>query len=381
MPAQQFPRQRHEISGAAGLPPRGRGGGKVRHNERAAQQPIQERLNRGVGFDNRQGVHGALRGQFPVALHVLEARELIGAQHRRVKSPPQFQRGNAGPALFIRVQITQDPLRGVRLFGQDDLQVMAQRRFNRRHVTVGHADFVRQRTEHLRGLVQRRQCSGAESLVLHLQLFEHVEAGFLFRLLLQLSVKHLRGFGDGLLDFPQTILSLLHRTAARLRAELLGFDVRGELVQPLFQPRAFLLQLDFLRGKLFQAHDVALFLQIERVDFVADARELLRAGKSIRLGLAQLLLLLDQLALDRAQSRLAGLQRLSMPLQRTRGGSPPIRCRGQFLLRRPTPFFRLRDVVEGVGVLLLNFQQPFLVEMDAALVPVRLALQLQRALL
>src|SRR5256885_10771653 len=43
-----------------------------------------------------------------------------------------------------------------------------------------------------------------------------------------------------------------------------GFDVRGELVQPLFQPRAFLLQLDFLRGKLFQAHDVALFLQFER---------------------------------------------------------------------------------------------------------------------
>src|SRR5205823_9657893 len=104
-------------------------------------------------------------------------------------------------------------------------------------------------------------------------------------------------------------------------------------------------------------------------------------GKSIRLGLAQLLLLLDQLALDRAQSLLAGLQRLSMPLQRTRGGRPPIRYRGQFLLRRPTPFLRLRDVVEGVGVLLLNFQQPFLVEMDAALVLVRLAFQLQRAML
>ena len=168
VPAQQFPRQRHEIGGAAGLPPRRRGGGKVRHNERAAQQPFQERLNRGVGFDNRQGVHGALRGQFPVALRVLKARELIGAQHRRVKSPPQFQRGNAGPALFIRIQIAQDPLRGVRLFGQDNLQVMAQRSLDGSDKLVRHMNLVRQRTQDMLRLFEGRQRPCRKSFVVGL---------------------------------------------------------------------------------------------------------------------------------------------------------------------------------------------------------------------
>ena len=263
-----------------------------------------------------------------------------------------------------------------RQIGSLQRQAGKAKRYKQLSIELQHLDtqFARHQFDVLQGEIGGRQAA-VEELRLG------IETGSADVLRGENEIAHLRGFGDGFLDFPQTILSLLHRTAARLRAELLGFDVRGELVQPLFQPRAFLLQLDFLRGKLFQAHDVALFLQIERIDFVADARELLGAGKSIRLGLVQLLLLLDQLALDRAQSLLAGLQCPSMPLQRTRGSGPPIRYRGQFLLRRPTPFLRLRDVVESVCVLLLNFQQPFLVEMDAALVPFRLALQLQRALL
>ena len=55
--------------------------------------------------------------------------------------------------------------------------------------------------------------------------------------------------------------------------------------------------------------------------------------------------------------------------------------RGQVLLRRPAPLLGLRHVGHGLGILRGEFAQPFLVEMDAALVPVNLAFQLQPALL
>ena len=53
----------------------------------------------------------------------------------------------------------------------------------------------------------------------------------------------------------------------------------------------------------------------------------------------------------------------------------------EVLLRRPAPLLGLRQVGHRLGILRGEFAQPLLVELDAALVPVNLAFQLQPALL
>ena len=53
---------------------------------------------------------------------------------------------------------------------------MAQGRFNRRDVSIGHANFIRQRPEHGLALLQGGESAGAEAFVLGLKLLEHVEA-------------------------------------------------------------------------------------------------------------------------------------------------------------------------------------------------------------
>ena len=58
----------------------------------------------------------------------------------------------ARPFLFA-LRSAENLLRGFRLLGQDQLQVMPQRGFNGRDVLVRHADFVRERTENILGLL------------------------------------------------------------------------------------------------------------------------------------------------------------------------------------------------------------------------------------
>ena len=115
----------------------------------------------------------------------------------------QRQRGNAGPALFVRGQVGEDFLRGLRPFSQDQLQVMTQGGFHRRNISVRHANPVGHRTEHLFGLLQRGQGAGAETFVFGLQLFEHVETRAFLRLFLNHALQPLRQP----LDFP---LNCLH---------------------------------------------------------------------------------------------------------------------------------------------------------------------------
>ena len=58
-----------------------------------------------------------------------------------------------------------------------------------------------------------------------------------------------------------------------------------------------------------------------------------------------------------------------------------LRDRRRFLLRGAATFLGLRDVRQRLGVLRRQFAQAFLVELNPAFVPVRLALQFQAALL
>ena len=86
-----------------------------------------------------------------------------------------------------------------------------------------------------------------------------------------------------------------------------------------FQARPLLLELDLLGGKLLQAHDVALLLQIERGDLIAHARQILRGGERIGLRLAQGFLLLAQLLFDLPQRVLPGGERLAVLFERGLG--------------------------------------------------------------
>ena len=136
-------------------------------------------------------------------------------------------------------------------------------------------------------------------------------------------------------------------------AEFFRFDIRRKFLQARFQPGAFFLKLNFFGGKFFQPNDVALLLQIERVDFVAHARELLRGGKSIRLRFAQGFLLSRTSRVRPAATPPVWLQALVRCCQR----AWPM-ARGKFLGDRSrvpasaaTPFFGLRDVRERFGVL------------------------------
>src|SRR5260370_42614952 len=102
---------------------------------------------------------------------------------------------------------------------------------------------------------------------------------------------------------------------ARSRALLRGFDVRREFLQAGFEPAPFFFELDFLGGELFQPYDVALLLQVERGDFVAELRQLLREGKRVGLGLAQGFLLAAQLSLPCIPALAPRLQRPAMPVE------------------------------------------------------------------
>ena len=78
-------------------------------------------------------------------------------------------------------------------------------------------------------------------------LFEHVQAGAFLRLLLHGRIQLLRNASELDLNLAEPRLALLDRASARQHMLLFNFDIGGELVQTGLQPRAFLLQLNFLR--------------------------------------------------------------------------------------------------------------------------------------
>ena len=160
-----------------------------------------------------------------------------------------------------------------------------------------------------------------------------------------------------------------------------GLDVGSEFPQPGFQPGPLFFELDFFSGKFFQTHDVALLLQVQGRDFVAQPAQVLRGRKRIGLGLAEGFLALTQFLFDAPQRLLLGLKGLAMLRERGGRGGEVLIHRGQLLLGDVAPFLGLIDVGQGFGVLRGELAQPFFVEMNAAFVAVAFAFQLQAALL
>ncbi len=137
----------------------------------------QQRLHRWVRLDDAGGAHR------PAPHHVRRFALRQGLRLRRKSG--QMQRGHAGAAGFVAAQIVQNLPGGLRLFSQDELQMVAQGRFNRHHVLVRHADFVGQRPEHIGRCLEGGKGAGTEAFVFGLQLFQHVQTRACFGLLPQ----------------------------------------------------------------------------------------------------------------------------------------------------------------------------------------------------
>ena len=91
-------------------------------------------------------------------------------------------------------------------------------------------------------------------------------------------------------------------------------------MQSRFQPLALFLELDFFSRELFQPDDIALFLQIERGDFIPQGTERLCRAEGIGLGLTQTLLALTQFVFHFSQRFLPGGERLPVLVQGSLGG-------------------------------------------------------------
>ena len=122
-------------------------------------------------------------------------------------------------------------------------------------------------------------------------------------------------------------------------------------------------------------------MQIERGDFVADARQILRGGERSRLPFAQRFLPLFQIFFNFRQRHLLRLHRPAMSRERGLGPGQFFGDRRRFLLRRAVALLGLRDVRKRLRVLRRQFTEAFLVELNPAFVPVHFALQFQPALL
>jgi len=259
--------------------------------------------------------------------------------------------------------------------------MMPQGRLDGGDILVGHADAVHQRTQHMPGLPQSGQRSGAETLVVGLKLLQHMQARAFRRLLLQHLVLLARGALQFFPHLAQPLLPLLDRPALRLRAQLLRRHAGLELAQPDLQPPPLLFQLNLLGRQLLQPRQVALLLQIQRGDLIAHPRQFLRRGKGPGLRLLQRLLLAAQFVVHLAQRFLPGGKRLPMPGQsRFARGHLAGRLR-QVRLRAAAPLLGLCKVRHGFAVLRGKLPQTLFVELNPALVPVHLPLQLQPALL
>ena len=168
--------------------------------------------------------------------------------------------------------------------------------------------------------------------------------------------------------------------AGSTSAEVLKL-VLGMILQAALQPAPLFFELNFLGRKFFEADDVALLLQIERRNLIAHAGQILRRGKSVRLGLAQSLLLLPQILFDFSQCSLSKRQRLAMPFERCLRRLPVAGNYSQFSFGYAPPLLRLGHVGQRLGILRRKLAQTLLIEMDAALVPADFTFQLQPALL
>ena len=122
-----------------------------------------------------------------------------------------------------------------------------------------------------------------------------------------------------MLNVTQALLPLFDGAARGLGIQLLDFDGGRKFLEARLEAVALFLELNLFGGKFFETDHVALLLEVERVDLIAHARELLVAVAAcvgLRLGF---LLLVEPWALaTEAQAALhndsQGYHRLALSL-------------------------------------------------------------------
>src|SRR3954452_10249096 len=96
-------------------------------------------------------------------------------------------------------------------------------------------------------LLQCRERTGREALMLGLQLLQYIEPRTGLRLLLENLVLLFRNSLEFTTKLNQPLLAFLYRPALRLRVELLLLDIDRKFMQARFEPRALFFKLDFFR--------------------------------------------------------------------------------------------------------------------------------------
>src|SRR6266481_20664 len=141
--------------------------------------------------------------------------------------------------------------------------MMSERRFDCCHELVRDANLIRERTEDILRLLERRERTGAETFVIGLQLFENIQPGTLLSLLLENFILLFAREAELIVDLRQPFLPLFNRSTLSLCIQFLRLNIYGEFVQSRLEPRALLLKLDFFSRKFFEPDNIPLLLKIE----------------------------------------------------------------------------------------------------------------------
>ena len=121
-PSENLARGRDKVPASPCPSRQTQGGVQVGHNQGATKQSRHQRRNRGLDFEHRQGSDHSF-GQ---------SREVLGRSRCQ-----DGQRRNAGAPLPIGGQVGQNLRGGLGQLGENDLQVVAQRRFDGQDVGIG----------------------------------------------------------------------------------------------------------------------------------------------------------------------------------------------------------------------------------------------------
>ena len=156
-PSENLARGRDKVPASPCPSRQTQGGIQIRHDERAPEQSRDQWRNRSLDFEHRQGSDHSF-GQ---------SREVLGRSRCQDR-----QRRNASAPLPIGGQVGQNLRSGLGLLGENDLQVVAQRRFDGQDVGIGDLQTVGQGSQDMLALLKRRESTGSEALVLGSQLLQ-----------------------------------------------------------------------------------------------------------------------------------------------------------------------------------------------------------------
>lgn len=246
---------------------------------------------------------------------------------------------------------------------------------------VGHADTIGEGAEGGVSGLEGGEGAAGEAFVTGFELFEQAEFGADFGLTPGETVEFLAGALEFLLEFAEAGLAFLDGAAFGDDAGFFGFDVGLELDEALFETGAFLFELEFFGGEFFEADDVGLFLEVEGGEFVAEAAEGLSGGEGGGLGLAEGELAADEFLFDGGEGGAAFFEGGAEVGDAGLGGGEAFGDGGEFGLGGVAAILGLGDVGEGAGVLLVEFAEAFLVELDATIFAVGLGFEFGAALL